>query len=459
MSTLENFYFLLPLSLQQFLVAVYGVNWYRRRFSKHFHQLVKEFKDREYWSKKQFIDYQNNRLQELMTSAWNSVYYKEVFIKSGISSSDTKVTQIDQLPLLTKETLRERYKDLLTSRIPRGTIIQKSSGTTGTPSYTYYTKEFHAFELAVPEARNLNWAGVTYKDKRIMFGVRKVCSFDQDRPPFWRFSPIENMAYASIYHLSPKYLPHYIDFLRSYQPSIIMGYPSALYSIARFALENNKLPAPARVVITMAETLESRVRNAIEDTWKCRVFDRYGAVEGCMFVSQCEYGKYHVSPEVGIIEILDQNGDPCPLGKIGEVVCTGLQNTLQPLIRYRVGDAACWAEDQSCQCNRQMPIIERIEGRYEDICYTKDGREILRFDTVFKGLDSIKEAQVVQESFEKFLIYVVPSDGFNEDSINLLLHNMKLHVGEIPTEVKVVDHIERSPSGKFRAVISKVPRL
>ena len=58
-----------------------------------------------------------------------------------------------------------------------------------------------------------------------MFGVRKVCAFEQRHPPFWRKSPAENLAYCSIYHLSSAYLPDYLAFLRDYRPEIVMGYP------------------------------------------------------------------------------------------------------------------------------------------------------------------------------------------------------------------------------------------
>src|SRR4030095_8924899 len=117
----------------------------------------------------------------------------------------------------------------------KGTISFKSSGTTGTPTEIWYTREFHALELAVPEARNLHWAGVDYRERRVMFGVRKVFHFDQYKPPFWRFSPAENMAYASIYHLSPRFLAYYLEFLRSYRPAVVMGYPSALNTVASYA--------------------------------------------------------------------------------------------------------------------------------------------------------------------------------------------------------------------------------
>jgi len=446
--------------MQQWMVAIYGYGWYHRRFSTHFHRLVSEYQAREAWSCAQFSQYQERQLAEVFKAAWNSPYYRQVFQEAGIRSDMASFETLQRLPLLTKENLRIRPQDLLTQpKLPRGVIVHKSSGTTGTSTHIYYTREFHALELAVAEARNLHWAGVHFKDRRVMFGVRKVCNYDQGMPPFWRYSPAENMAYASIYHLSADNLPHYMDFLRKYRPAIIMGYPSALSTIAAYALEHSDFPAPANAIITMSETLESRARQTIEAAWQTRIWDRYGAVEGCIFASQCEYGRYHVSTEIGLLEILDRQGKPCLPGEMGEVVCTGLQNTLQPLIRYRIGDVARWSEDQFCPCGRHMPLIEGIEGRYEDICITPDGREILRFDTVFKGVDTIKESQIVQERVDLFIIYVVPGLNFGPADIDILKKNMRMHVGNVQTKIEIVSNIPRSPSGKFRAVISKLNQM
>ncbi len=138
---------------------------------------------------------------------------------------------------------------------------------------------------------------------------------------------------------------------------------------------------------------------------------------------------------------------------MGEVICTGLQNMLEPLIKYRIGNIACWAIDQKRQCRRAMPILEAIEGRFEDTCYTPDGREVLRFDTVFKGIEKIREAQVVQEKLDLFTVYVVPIDGFNTHEIDTIKNNMRLHVGNIRTDIRPVDMIPRSGSAKFRAVV------
>lgn len=453
----ESIYMKSPVWAQQAAVATYGWWWYRRRFSAHFHRLVSEFRARERWTLEQFRDYQELQLDKVMAAAWRSPYYGNVFTEAGIPEGRMTLEDLSNLPLLTKETLRVRARHLITQHpLPAGTMVQKTSGTTGTPTEIYYPSEFHALELAVPEVRNLNWAGVTHRDRRVMFGVRKVCRFDQKRPPFWRYSPVEDMAYASIYHLSPEFLPAYTAFLRSYRPSVIMGYPSALYTVARYALDHNELPAQAKAIFTTSETVTAQAREAIEAAWQCRLYDRYGAVEGCMFASQCEHGRYHVSPEVGVIEILDAQGRPCPPGVLGEVVCTGLQNSLQPLIRYRIGDAARWATEQRCECGRDLPILEAIEGRFEDICYTPDGRQMLRFDTVFKGVTNIKEAQVVQEGLALFVVNVVPSDHFGEHDVQRIKENMRHHVGDIQTIVVIVPEIARTSAGKFRAVLCKL---
>ena len=454
---IDKIYFASPILLQQIAVSLYGWWWFRRRMSPHFYRLVSEYQSRDDWTREQFLDYQEKHLLQLLRTAEHSQYYQAIFKESKVDWHLPSFEILAGLPLLSKETLRTRARDLLTQcPVPRGTTAFKSSGTTGTPTEIYYSAEFHALELAVPAVRNLAWAGVSYQSRRVMFGVRKVCRFDQDKSPFWRFSPAEDMAYASVYHLSPKNIPAYLDFLRTYRPEMIMGYPSALHTIAQYALEHNDKPSPVKAIFTTSETVTESHRQTIEEAWQCKIYDRYGAVEGCMLAFQCEHGRYHVSPEVGIIEIINAEGQSCVLGELGEVVCTGLNNLLQPLIRYRTGDVARWAIDQTCPCGREMPILDSIEGRVEDICITSDGRQMLRFDTVFKGVENIREAQVVQEQLDLFAINLVPAAAFEEHDKQKIKENMRLHAGNVKVDVRLVDHIDRTTSGKFRAVICKL---
>jgi phenylacetate-CoA ligase len=456
MSALDALYMRSPVAVQNGMVAAYGWWWRRRRFGLDFERLVAELREHEKWSPAQYLAYQSRRLSVVLDAARRAPHYRELLDGIAPDGIGDPFATLARMPLLSKESLRQDPRALLTGPPPRQTLTFNSSGTSGTPTTIYYTRSFHAVEVASIEARNLNWAGLTYRDRRVMFGARKICRFDQQDPPFWRFSPTENLAYASVYHLSPQHLPAYVAFLRSFKPAVVMGYPSALYALARYALDAGERVPPARGVFTSAESLHEYMRDAIQEAFGAAVLDRYGAVEGCVCASQCSHGRYHVSPEVGILEILDTELQPVPPGVEGEIVCTTLHNTLQPLIRYRIGDRARWAADQRCPCGRSMPIIEGIDGRVEDECVTRDGRRIVRFDTVFKGVDHIRQAQVIQEALDRFTIAAVVAAGFNDHDAAQLKKNMRLHVGEVDVEVRHVAAIPLTASGKFRAVISRL---
>ena len=319
-AVVDRIYQASPVWIQQALVATYGAWWFKRRFGSEFHRLVQEFDARTGASADEFRAYQQQQLGRLFERAARSEHYAPLV--ASIDRGDP-LAALSQLPFLSKETLRTSSRRLLTEHPPRGTQVFRSSGTTGTPSEIYYSREFHALEVAIPEVRSLHWIGVTYRDRRVMFGARKVCRWDQPKPPFWRTSPVENMTYCSIYHLSNSNMRAYVEFLRTYRPVIVMGYPSALVTIARFALDAGLELPPARGVVTTSETVTAEGRITMERAWGSKVWDRYGAVEGCMFASQCESGRYHVAPDVGIIEVVDAAGRPCAPGVIGEVVATG----------------------------------------------------------------------------------------------------------------------------------------
>lgn len=451
----ETLYLRCPFPLQRIIVSLWGWWWYHRRFNSYHPRFVDKLRATERWRAEEFRAYQEVELDKLLKSARKSPYYENLFRRYGVRQNLSPFEALSRIPFLTREIIRSSARKLLTGSPPFRTMIFKTSGTTGTPIEIYSTAEFHAWWMALTKARCHQWAGV-YRNRRVMFGGRKICAFAKDSPPFWHFSPAENLAYASIYHLSDKFLPSYIEFLRNFRPDLVEGYPSALTVVSRYAIETNFLPAPARAICTVSESFSDIDRKMMEKAWQCKVFDRYTSVEGCMFVSQCEFGRYHVSPEAGIIEIVDSNGRPVKPGVSGRVVCTGLRNLLQPLIRYQIGDVARWSDEQDCLCGRKMPILEAIEGRLEDLCYTPDGRRIGGWNVLFKTIPYIREAQVVQESLRRFIVHVVPAAGFSQETINLIQQAMYLHVGKLQIDVKSVSSIPRSPSGKFRPAVCKL---
>jgi phenylacetate-CoA ligase len=199
------------------------------------------------------------------------------------------------------------------------------------------------------------------------------------------------------------------------------------------------------------------MRSTIRDAFNCDVYDGYSGVEACCLASECEHHRLHISPDVGIIELLDEDGMPVSPGQPGEIVVTGLLNYAQPLIRYRTGDYAV-ISNEACPCGREMPVVNELVGRLEDTVIGSDGRETVRFHGIFIGSNNIREGQVVQETLTKFVLRLVVTPFFNDEDREAIKKRFEERLGPVELQFEIVDKIERTERGKFKAVISKVRR-
>ena len=89
-----------------------------------------------------------------------------------------------------------------------------------------------------------------------------------------------------------------------------------------------------------------------------------------LIFSQCEYGKYHISPEYGIAEVVDENCNAVQSGKMGELICTGFLNNAMPFIRYKTGDSVVllnWLVDigDDIKIGQQIAEIETDKATME----------------------------------------------------------------------------------------------
>jgi phenylacetate-CoA ligase len=175
--------------------------------------------------------------------------------------------------------------------------------------------------------------------------------------------------------------------------------------------------------------------------------------------SECPDGHLHEWPEVGVTELLDDEGRPARPGEAGSVVATGLLNVEMPLIRYAVGDRLSMRTGaQCCSCGRGLPVVSGIDGRCDDTLVTRDGRRIGRMDPVFKAGLPIAEAQIVQESLDRLRVRYVPDAAFSPETETALRSAIRQRVGDMELILEPVTRIPRTANGKFRAVISEIPQ-
>jgi phenylacetate-CoA ligase len=460
--TLDRLYEISPVWAQNLGISAYGLIWKKRRFSGVFEKSLKDFKSRENFTDNEWSRYQNNELRKLISHAFESVpFYSDVFRRNGIKKNDLAHFTLDDLlslPRLDKESIRRNPESFIDKHCTDTKLhTYLSSGSTGTPLAIKLSSATQQRWSAAYETRCRNLAGVNFKMSRAMIGGRVVVPKSDSKPPYWRYNAVERQLYMSAFHISPSNAEHYSEALNQYQPDYLVGYASGHYFLARMISEQQLKIYQPKAVLTSSEKLTQEMRNTIEHAYRCSVYDAYSGVEACCLASECEHHSLHISPDVGIIELLDEHGRRVSPGQQGEIVATGLLNFDQPLIRYRTGDIAVLSPEQ-CECGRGMPILKELVGRLEDTVIGPDGREMVRFHGIFVGLPSIREGQVIQESHSKFRLRLSVDPDFSEQDRKVIGKRFKERLGNIDLRIEIVDFIERSEGGKFKAVISNLQR-
>ena len=235
-----------------------------------------------------------------------------------------------ELPLLTKEDVRQHYDELRADDFARHHVsTTETSGSTGTPTRFMLDRESNIHQFAAVW-RVLNWAGYRFGQRYAdMTGYLPrndgLAAYD------WR----TNCLHLSSFNFKKDHMPEYVRRLRRFQPVLIKAYPSAIDLFCRWLAELGIDDYRPRAVLTCAESLLDHQRANIATVLQCPIYDFYNQNERGALVSTCEHGTYHVHEEYALTELL-----PTAEADVGRIVATNVHNLAMPLIRYRTDDLA-----------------------------------------------------------------------------------------------------------------------
>jgi phenylacetate-CoA ligase len=454
---IEKAYFNVPVKIQNIIISIYGYHLYKRRFSRGSKGIVDQLCKNETLSYDEIKLLQETLFLRLVSHAFESVpFYREYSKNKGLKAKDIKsLADITKLPIVTKDLVRNNPESFCSDKYlgERDTFWLSTSGTSGKPLKILCDTESRRHHYAF-WTRFRKWCGIDYGAKRATFFGRIIMSPDRNKPPFWRYDLFGRNYLFSSYHMSETNVKYYYNKLAALNLPELIGYPSSLYTLAKYCKKHNLEELRPKAVITTAETLLDHQRDLMEKAFQCEVFDQYGSTEMVHFVSQCEHGSYHIHPEHGYIEVLDHKGERALPGIAGTAVCTGFVNMAMPLIRYNLGDQIV-IEDKKCACGRAFPVVKQIIGRMDDIIMSPDGRPLGRLDPVFKGLSGIYETQIIQSDIHSLNIKMVVDPAFSEQNMQEFLYELRKRIGNIMNvTITKVDEIPKESNGKFRPVIS-----
>jgi phenylacetate-coenzyme A ligase PaaK-like adenylate-forming protein len=451
----EAIYLRLPVFLQNILVSLEGHRIKRRRYGKGFDECFERVKTVSVLDPEALHDFRTRRLRDFLEHAKRSPFWSKSFKEHSLDLDSTDLfSELNKLPILTKDIVKKYQRDILCPGIPDNDIIScHTSGTTGSGLVFSSTGSAEREQWAV-WWRYRDWHGISSDTWCGYFGGRSLVPLKNQHPPFWRINRAGKQVMFSAYHLKRETAKAYLDALRDYSIEWLHGYPSSLSLLATYMLEQN-LPriSSIKVITTGAESLLPHQRATIKRAFSTPVFQHYGQAEGVANISECEEGRLHVDEDFSFVEFIPIAGD----GRQFKIVGTNWTNSAFPLVRYDTGDIATLGST-ACDCGRPGRIIEEIDGRKEDFLVLPDGAMIGRLDHIFKDLVHIREAQIYQKDPGGVVFRVVKGARYDkEKEEDKLLTEARKRLGEeITIDIEYMNAIPRTVSGKLRFVVSDV---
>ncbi|MCA3178843.1 MAG: hypothetical protein O9345_03995 [Burkholderiaceae bacterium] len=406
---------------------------------------------------------QLDRVRALLEHCQRNVpFYRERWRELGFDWRDVRdVSDLQRLPLTSKDDIRRHY-EAMGAEDWRGRTLRKSTGgSTGQPFHFEYTRESYERRMAVM-MRGYGWAGASFGAKRL-----DVWGTDVGDPPWWKrtkarlFDAALRRRVLGSFHMRDDNLADYVAEIDRYRPEVIVGYTSALETLARW-IDGHRAPAwRPRSVLTAAEMLSDAQRALIEKAFGAPVFHTYGCREFMLLGAECEHHTgYHLSADHLVVEVADDAGQVVSEG-VGQVVVTDLSNLGMPFVRYANGDLArAHPAPYSCPCGRGLPLMGAVEGRRLDMLRTPDGRIVPGefFPHLMKEVAAVGSFQVRQKRLDRLDILVVPRGELRDDDEAFLRREIaKVFGGSIEITVERVADIPLTPTGKRRVTVSELP--
>jgi phenylacetate-CoA ligase len=260
--------------------------------------------------------------------------------------------------------------------------------------------------------------------------------------------------------------PGLIDKLNAFRPNILTTTPTTMDLLA---VKADRLDLRGlRQVVTWSEVLVDGARERIEETFRVPVLDTYGCGE-CLYLSNgCRtHPGAHLNADWAVLEVTDELGRPVPDGKLGhKALLTNLANSVQPLIRYELGDRLAMATTP-CTCGSRLPRIERIGGRSGDVFWVRSGEgdrtlSAYPFQHAFEFLRCVREWQATQVERNRIVVRfeLLPGATLDAERARSRLEDRLAVNGfgrELEIRFEIVPHLAIDPeTGKFRRMVTRL---
>lgn len=378
---------------------------------------IKEYKNIEFEKPEIIKNVQEELLREhLRYCASKSPYYKGIL--KNINLKKITLDNISELPFTEKSDLERRNDEFCAVSCEKIVDIVLSSGTTGIPTKIVYTEK-DLQRLAYNEEKSFAGCGITAGDMALL-----TCTIDRCFVAGLAYFLGMRAVGAAAIRNGNNSIESHGEIIRRMKPTVIVGVPTFLRKLGLYLRESGMDPEkePVSKLVCIGEPLRDgsmktlKVCDDIEKIWQAKAYSTYATTEIVTTFCECETQQGgHLHPDLGIVEIVGENGKQLPCGEPGEVVVTPLGVEGMPLIRFKTGDIS-FIIDEKCRCGKSSVRLGPILGRKKQMMKVF-GTTIYpqAVYSVLEEIDALKEycIEMTKESdlSERMTISVAVADG------------------------------------------------
>ncbi len=310
---------------------------------------------------------QLSRLKKAVSYAYECVpIYKKRFDEIGLKPEHIRtLADIRHIPYMTKDDLRDNYPfGLFAVQMKDIVRLHASSGTTGKPIVTGYTKnDLDNWSTCI--ARILTMAGATNEDVfHVAFGYGLFTG------GFGLHYGVEKIG-ATVVPVSSGNTERQIMLLKDFGATALIATPSYAMYLAEMAKKMGLLgDLKLRLVCMGAEASTAEMHESLHELFGAFPTENYGLTEvgGPGVSGECrEKAGMHINEDMFYPEIVNmERNEVLGEGEQGELVLTTLNKEGMPILRYRTKDITSLTYEP-CKCGRTTARMARIVGRTDDM--------------------------------------------------------------------------------------------
>jgi phenylacetate-CoA ligase len=281
------------------------------------------------------------------------------------------------VPVLTRAEIGRHREAMRWPSAPGKILKHRSGGTTDDNLTFYWGRGRQSWDRAM-RYRGLARHGIYPGDRTLHIWPRYPSHSWRDLlKQTWRDGRdwLVNDEVIDARPLTPDRLDAVLRHCSSYQPVLLIGYPSWLTALAeriRAAHPGFRLTG-LRLILCTGEVLFDFQRRLIEETFGVRVAQEYGSQDAGLIAHEDRAGHLRLNAEQMVVEILREGKRAAP-GELGEVVVTHFYTEIMPFIRYATGDVVRRPSSEEAGGGRTgLPLFPQPEGRTSDMLATTDG--------------------------------------------------------------------------------------